>query len=106
MPDLKLLNILKTTYRVKVDPHESRKLDLQTIRASNDPSCRTIMTLQNKTDKVDASDTNVNMLDYFSFITNKAGRQRSKQGIDQQKYIINSVIFFQKQQIIVPLTID
>ena len=40
MPDIKLLNIWKMTYEVIGSPHESRKLDLQTMEESNSPGCR------------------------------------------------------------------
>ena len=41
MPDIELLHILKIMCDMIGDPHNNRKLDLQTAEASNCPDCRT-----------------------------------------------------------------
>ena len=56
MPDIKLLNILKIICEVIDDRHESKKINFQTVEASNGPTCRINRAQQNKTGKVHADD--------------------------------------------------
>ena len=81
MPDIKVLNIPKIMRRVISDTHESRMLYLQRIEASNSPICRTNKASQNKTEKVDAHENNVNMPDYFRSSMNRVADIR-----DQARY--------------------
>ena len=53
MPDIKWLSILRITYEVISNPHESRKLDVQTIEWSTSP----------ETEKEGTHDNNTNILD-------------------------------------------
>ena len=46
IPDLTLLSILRITCNVIGKPHESRKVDSQTIEISISPSCKTNKTPQ------------------------------------------------------------
>ena len=48
MPDIKLLNILRITYKLIGDQHESRKFKSKAIDVSNSPSCRTNRALLNE----------------------------------------------------------
>ena len=92
MPDIELLNILKRTFEVKDDTHESRKFNSQKREASNNLSCRANRTLQNKTDKVDANDINANMPYFVRSSINRAADKRASE-VMKTKYIINSLIF-------------
>ena len=56
VPDIEMLNILKTTCEMIGDPHESRKFNLQTIEVPNGTSCRANKSLQIKTVKMDANE--------------------------------------------------
>ena len=79
-----MLNILKIMGEVKGDPHESRQLDLQTVEASDCPSCKTNKTPQIRTDKVDANYANANIPDYSRSSINSAAHKRARQLITQK----------------------
>ena len=61
LPDIKLLNILRITYKVISDPCERRKFKSQIVEASNSPSSRTNRAPWNKTDKAGTHDNNINV---------------------------------------------
>ena len=54
------------------------------IETSNSPSCRTNRPPQNKTYKVDANDSNANMLDYFRYSTNRAADKKASKGLTKK----------------------
>ena len=72
MLDINLLNILMITCEVLVDPHEVRKFNSQTIKASNSPSCKTNKVKEIITDNVDVNNVNENMPDCLRPNSNRA----------------------------------
>ena len=85
MPDLKLLSILRITCDVIGKPHESRKVDSQTMEMSISPSCRTNEAPQ---------------IWQICVITNKGGKQKTKEPLNEELGRL------QRQQIIVTLGMD
>ena len=86
MLDIKVLNILRITYEVICNPHESRKFNSQTIEVSTSPSYRKNRALQNKRNKADAHNTNADMSDYFRSSTSRAVDKRAS------KVLINKIL--------------
>ena len=94
MLDFKLSNILKIMCEVRGNPHKSRKFNSETIEASNSPSCRTNRAPQNKTDKTNANDTNVNIPSYFRSSINRAADRRASKVLMKQIYNKFINVFF------------
>ena len=84
IPDIKLLGILKITYKAVGDQKEDRKCDSQTIQPSNSSSCKVNTDWWIKTDNADAVDTNSNMSVYVRSRSNRAAGKRANQVLRQK----------------------
>ena len=97
MPDIEVLNILRMICDVIGSPSETRKFYLQTIKASNDPSCKVNKASQINTDKVGANDTNANMPDYFRPSIN---READKEQVIFKNTIHNEFSYFFRNRLL------
>ena len=91
MLNIKLLNILKITGEGMLDLHKRTNFDLQTMEASNGPSCKTNKAQPIRIDNVDAYYANANSPYYLRSSINRAADKRPSQ------VLTNSVIFFKNR---------
>ena len=86
MPDIELLDILKSRCEVMGDPHVGRKIDPQTIQPFNSLSCKANKAQQIKADKVGVNDANSDMPYHFRSSINRAADKKASQVLMQKTH--------------------